>query len=547
MASRRQFRHEDIASVPRGWKVRTVRRGAHEIRVAFPPGRRQTGSGRLISILHPKAENNPQCIVSQQARKNPSELLIFGNPSQPRVELYTLRTGTGGHIRKATKVIFPDGREVKFMDRLSKREAIRQAREGRNPSARDLQRQARERSARIRGARLNEGHAEGKAKEFIAGMRDGQAGRPPASESSQYRAGYKVGQDKRRGNPFDSYARKHLSKWIKENYRGRERSEVRRKILRVVKEYPEVLESPGARSWPEILRMAGQNPRRRNEDRPLFDAIRAGSKVTFVDRFGQQRTGRAVMKGPHGWVLNMGGRHGTPQVVHADMVTRVRNGNPSEKEKEAAARAAKILETKGYQSFLDFLGSNLARHEQRVQQRKLRRNPDRIDEAVQLYETFHGKSPREVIEKHVSAAMRHEYAVLGDLIALGIGECSVSASRLVGRWEECNNITFESDRVKLAGAPDGRQLYFIGGNQNLDSVLSKWEGIDPKKDFIDLGDCSFVVYEARKAAGNFEPIEWVHKFGEEGGTLPRLMYDKLKKNLFLIGGQYTVAAPGIEN
>jgi hypothetical protein len=46
--------------------------------------------------------------------------------------------------------------------------------------------------------------------------------------------------------------------------------------------------------------------------------------VTIVDRFGKQRTGRAVMKGPAGWVLNMGGRHGTPGIASDDNVTNVR-------------------------------------------------------------------------------------------------------------------------------------------------------------------------------------------------------------------------------
>ena len=60
--------------------------------------------------------------------------------------------------------------------------------------------------------------------------------------------------------------------------------------------------------------------------RTLVDTISAGSRVTIVDRFGKQRTGRAVMRGPHGWVLNMGGRHGTPAIASADNVVSVRYG-----------------------------------------------------------------------------------------------------------------------------------------------------------------------------------------------------------------------------
>lgn len=56
----------------------------------------------------------------------------------------------------------------------------------------------------------------------------------------------------------------------------------------------------------------------------LVDDIRHGCRVTIVSPQGQQRTGRAVMRGPHGWVLNMGGRHGTPAVASDTNIIRVR-------------------------------------------------------------------------------------------------------------------------------------------------------------------------------------------------------------------------------
>ena len=71
-----KYHHQDVSAVPSGWKVRTVKAGAHRVRVAFPPGRRQTGSGQVVSVLHPKGEN-PTC----SAMKNPAELLLMGaNP-----------------------------------------------------------------------------------------------------------------------------------------------------------------------------------------------------------------------------------------------------------------------------------------------------------------------------------------------------------------------------------------------------------------------------------------------------------------------------------
>lgn len=58
--------------------------------------------------------------------------------------------------------------------------------------------------------------------------------------------------------------------------------------------------------------------------RSLLDVIRAGHRVTIVDRFGKQRTGKAVMRGPYGWVLNLGGKHGTPGIATNDNIVSVR-------------------------------------------------------------------------------------------------------------------------------------------------------------------------------------------------------------------------------
>jgi hypothetical protein len=84
----KQFRHEDIAAVPHGWKVRTVtHESGHRVRVAFPPGRKEKGSGRLVSILHPQREN-PMC--STLRFKNPAELLLMGaNPHKKTRERVT--------------------------------------------------------------------------------------------------------------------------------------------------------------------------------------------------------------------------------------------------------------------------------------------------------------------------------------------------------------------------------------------------------------------------------------------------------------------------
>lgn len=61
-----------------------------------------------------------------------------------------------------------------------------------------------------------------------------------------------------------------------------------------------------------------------------MDLIRPGDRVTIVNRFGQQRTGRAVMRCiAGGWVLNMGGKYGTPGIANDANTMRVSKGGRS--------------------------------------------------------------------------------------------------------------------------------------------------------------------------------------------------------------------------
>jgi len=74
-----------VATKPRGWKVRSVAQGEHVVRIAFPPGRRETGSGHVVEILHPRHENPGYC-PSKTRMTNPAELVLMtANPMNPRV------------------------------------------------------------------------------------------------------------------------------------------------------------------------------------------------------------------------------------------------------------------------------------------------------------------------------------------------------------------------------------------------------------------------------------------------------------------------------
>jgi len=55
----------------------------------------------------------------------------------------------------------------------------------------------------------------------------------------------------------------------------------------------------------------------------LFNKIRPGSKVTIITPHGSKLKGKAVMRGPAGWVLNLGGKYGTPGIADETNVITV--------------------------------------------------------------------------------------------------------------------------------------------------------------------------------------------------------------------------------
>jgi hypothetical protein len=62
-----------------------------------------------------------------------------------------------------------------------------------------------------------------------------------------------------------------------------------------------------------------------------FSTIRPGCGVTIVTPQYQHRTGTAVMRGPYGWVLNLGGKHGTPGIATESNVIMVRCPSPKKR------------------------------------------------------------------------------------------------------------------------------------------------------------------------------------------------------------------------
>lgn len=85
------------------------------------------------------------------------------------------------------------------------------------------------------------------------------------------------------------------------------------------------LQNPVSRALVTLKRAEAQGLKgaRKNPVARLVDAIGPGDRVSIVDRFGKIRTGRAVMHGPAGWMLNLGGAHGTPGIATDANVVKV--------------------------------------------------------------------------------------------------------------------------------------------------------------------------------------------------------------------------------
>lgn len=562
MASAAQFRIQRVATKPRGWRVRTKREGEHELRIGFPPGPRHRGVGKLLEILHPKSERNPEC---QIVGKNPAELVIFGNPSNNR-ELEQ----ASEKLRKARE------RLQSANTQKEKREAAAEIEFWGNKAAYLEHARINPTHMRVDGVvgKVVDTRGSAGSPEYLLETKDGKRvwvkprHRPRLNtKSNPHRAGCSCaicknargekhapgcgcaicqrnrgGKSKTRGNPKQFSGWKSFSKY--------EKNFLRRIHVKAPRNEKEV------QAAKEMLRKIDvTNARHRSTNPDLYDAIRHGDRVTIVNRFGQQRTGRAVMRGPAGWVLNMGGPHGTPAIASPENVTRVKKSNRAEPpigwqqwQDQMYKRITKILKAQGKAD--NYTLGDLEQAEKTADRQlraelgggyernsRHRNQADEMGQAVKLYQTFHGKDPSGIVEKHVSAAMRLEYTALGDLeYLIVVPEDSRKAVK----------IDFEGDHVKLAASPEGNQLYFIGGNQNLASCLDKFTD-DPSKDFIELGSASELQYFAHKSVSNFQPVSYFHKFGEESGSLPMAFYDKLKKQVFLIGGEYRIEAPGITN
>lgn len=553
-----RYRTQHVAAAPAGWRVRSKRASGHVLRIAFPPGRRKRGDGRVVEVLHPKREN-PGCDVE---RKNPEQLLIFGlgNPGGPD-RMDWMREMIERLSADYKRMIAAGWSQEDALD-----ETLRRSTAGPGAIAEFKKRVGitnprRQKTRKKRNATGGFGnHKPGCPCAFCQRAAKLQSGalQPPALPNRKRRnaqRGWAVlekGRDLKHSSFVSWPTRAQAEKALRETsayYPGRPFHIVRVKGG----------ENPGAcgARWRKPagaitdrgLRYRANSPecRPRGPRVCAFCGAKRNVEVNHIDGHEENTAPANLVWGCRSCNTTMG-----QQLKKAGVGRLTHQYNPSEGAQSLKQWVTAVLAMKGQNDAMTVPAAVKMIHatpadarsrfaEQIWKRRRQhgRRNPDEAQQAVQLFQTFHGKDPRGVVEKQEPAIMREDYTAIGPL------EHLVIKSPLGQSYK----VEFEGDGVMLASSPDGRQLYCIGGNQNLAGVL---DADSLQKDLIDLGECIEVQYLARKVHTNFEPVSWHHSFGEKSGERPELIYDKLKRRIFFAGGAYYIdtsaeISPGIEN
>jgi hypothetical protein len=163
-----------------------------------------------------------------------------------------------------------------------------------------------------------------------------------------------------------------------------------------------------------------------------------------------------------------------------------------------------------------------------------------VEAGARMYEEFHGEAPDGVEEIHEPSPRPATLSELGDLLELQVKRASG------WKWAV---LDFTGRGVKLASNVEGKQLYFVDGEQKISRGELTTLGADNEKELIDLGEAMLIAYRARKVHIHGIAANYEHHFGEETGVRPRLLYDRRgpAPRLHLAGGEYRVEAAGIIN
>ena len=188
--------------------------------------------------------------------------------------------------------------------------------------------------------------------------------------------------------------------------------------------------------------------------------------------------------------------------------------------------------------------------------RKGYRNPATSDD---LYKKFHGRRGKDVFLQVEDADFNShkDLAALGKLISLTVGEGVKLTGKFLDQPEAFEDdawavkLEFPLNAPVVAAQPEGSQMFFVGGNQDISRYLAKFP-VDTSKELIPLGPCIRIEYHTEKRFDRFQPVNYFHALGEESGEYPGenganpiLLYNRIRRKLYLVGGSYHVKPEGI--
>jgi hypothetical protein len=167
-----------------------------------------------------------------------------------------------------------------------------------------------------------------------------------------------------------------------------------------------------------------------------------------------------------------------------------------------------------------------------------KRNPEST--AAALSEDFHGRPAEMVTTLTEDMVERVDFMEAGDLVELKVQ--TPSGYDVLLQFPPKGKAT-----VKLCASPDGKQLYFRGGDQTvpLDEIhmgAEKW-----RRDKMVLGELRETVYRAQKKFDGFKTYDYAHKNSEISKKYPVLIYDTLNDQLEVAGGTGFITWRGLED
>jgi hypothetical protein len=102
--------------------------------------------------------------------------------------------------------------------------------------------------------------------------------------------------------------------------------------------------------------------------------------------------------------------------------------------------------------------------------------------------------------------------------------------------------------VVVVSDESARQLYFVGGDQDITEALAQFGALERGAGLFELGEARRIDYKQRKEHVKDPDVdEWRHEFGEETNERPLVLFDARHKRLMLEGGRYQVRREGIIN